>query len=560
LVSDTDVKVKEAERQIDAFFDAQTRIKGLYKPAVIDALLERAELLVTGHRSSGERYEQAITALRFNACEGLNWSLRAAKRLCSDRKSRVRYDLDQIALECISDGMSYAFVEDAFYSSWKGYASATFPAEHELLFRPTGSTLDARLRRFRTNDDVEKPTRETRPNFLLDPDSPTAQRFVESLMEKSKVVKGHGFVWSVADEVIREVAEVFSDFISSSLESVTINLGSISLDQLASGMGIICAVCQIHSLVSILSADDPSDLASGFNWPALFRKRIEWVRWFELLGVNEQVLATLMLNFEDTSSDVAITPLVPIDSEYLGVVPSIMLHSNWPRNLVALLARKFNPAYSAYSISKEDVLLKDLKQRFPGLVRGTKIRLPNWKGQRLPDIDAILGEPQSDQIVIAEVKWLLSASSTKDVIARNDNLKKGTRQLMLIKEFLMENPTYLRERGIITGRRQDMTFLLLCKGHLGNEDVIGPGMTMSDYNTFKDYLGTSGLKTTIERLGQYDYLPVEGRDFTVDVMRQQLGQWILGWSQVHPMALPPDEETDALEELCMITSKYIPMR
>jgi hypothetical protein len=461
-----DMKVKEADRQIDAFFDAQTRIKGLYKPAVIDALLEGAELLVTGHRAFGERYEQAITALRLNVCNGLNWALRAANRLCSEKKSQVPHDIDQIALECISDGMSYAFVEDAFYSYWKGYASATFPTEQQLIIRPTGSTLDARLRRFQKNDEFENLTKEIRPNPLTDVHSPTFQRFTESFMEQSKVINGHGFVWSVADEVVKEVAEVFSDFISSRLESVTIDLGSIRLDQLASGMGVICAVCQIHSLASIFSADDPTDLASGFNWPSLFRERIEWLRWFELLGVNEQVLATLTFNLEDANRDVAIIPLVPIDSEYLGVVPSIMLHTNWPRNLVALLARKFTSAYSTYSASKEDVLLKDLKEYFPGLVRGTKIRLPNWKGRGLPDIDVILGEPQSDQRVIAEVKWLLSASSTKDVIARNDYLKKGTRQLKLIEEFLVENPNYLRERGITTGRPQNVSFLLLWKGHL----------------------------------------------------------------------------------------------
>ena len=188
------------------------------------------------------------------------------------------------------------------------------------------------------------------------------------------------------------------------------------------------------------------------------------------------------------------------------------------------------------------------------------IHLPNWKGQRLPDIDLILGEPQSDDIVIAEVKWQLSPSSTKDVIARNEYLKKGTRQLKLIQEFLIENPNYLRERRIITGNPQDLTFLLLCKGRLGNEDVIGPGMTMADYDTFKDYLATSGLKAALGRLVDYDYLPVEGRDFTVDVRRLQFGQWILGWSQIHPMELPPDNETDALEELYMITSKYMPRR
>ena len=232
-----DIKVKEAEKQIDAFFDAQLGIKGLYKPAVIDAFLERAELLITGHRASGERYEQAIMALRFNVCEGLNWALRAANRLCSDRKSRVPHNIDRIALECISDGMSYMFVEDAFYSYWKGYASARFPTEHELILRPTGSTLDARLRRFRPNDDIEKPTREVKPNPLLDLDSPITQRFVESFMEKSKVVKGHGFIWSVADEVITEVAEVFSGLISSYLESVTIDLGAIRLDSARFGDG-----------------------------------------------------------------------------------------------------------------------------------------------------------------------------------------------------------------------------------------------------------------------------------------------------------------------------------
>jgi len=85
-------------------------------------------------------------------------------------------------------------------------------------------------------------------------------------------------------------------------------------------------------------------------------------------------------------------------------------------------------------------------------------------------------------------------------------------------------------------------------------------MTMADYDTFRDYLRISGLKATLGRLVDYDYLPVEGRDFMVDIRRLQFGQWILGWSQMQLMVLPPDEETDTLEELYMLTSKYIPRR
>ena len=54
-----DIVVEEAERPIDAFFDVQTGINGLYEPSVIDALIERAELLVTGHRASGERRDMS---------------------------------------------------------------------------------------------------------------------------------------------------------------------------------------------------------------------------------------------------------------------------------------------------------------------------------------------------------------------------------------------------------------------------------------------------------------------------------------------------------------------
>ena len=80
--------------------------------------------------------------------------------------------------------------------------------------------------------------------------------------------------------------------------------------------------------------------------------------------------------------------------------------------------------------------------------------------------------------------------------------------------------------------------MLLCKGHMGSEDVLKPGIVMADWDVFGDYVGRFSLAEAVERLAAYDYLPVEGKDFTVDVTRLQFGDWVLGWKQFHAPELP----------------------
>lgn len=560
MSDDTRARVSKVEREIDGYFDRQLRVRGIYRPALISALLDVAEMLVTGHRAPDEKYSQAIRALYINVVNGLNWSLRAAHRLGSDDRRAVPTDPHRIAHDCISDGMAYPFVEDAFFSYWKGYATVTFPGDKEILFTPTGEQLDARLRRHDSRDEIEVAAKPAKTNPLLDPSSPLAKRFVKSLMKRSKVKRIGGFIWNVDRDVVKAVANIICEFIASRVDASEIELDDVSLSDLVRGIGVVCAVSQIHSLVSIITGDDPTDVSTSLNWPALYRDRREWLRWFSLLGADERVLSILTFDCDDKNADVAITPLVSVDAQYLGVVPSVVLRSNWPRNLLVLLARKFGAAYSTYSASKEDRLLAAFSQSQPGLVRGQKIRLPEWQGRRLPDIDMVLSDAEEKLVVIAEMKWQLSASDTRDIIARNEYLKKGVGQLTRIRDFLSENPGYLRERQILNGFTEaDRTvYALLCKGHLGSEDVIQPGIVMADWDVFSDYVGRFPLQKAMQRLGAYDYLPIQGRDFTVETTRLQFGEWVLGWKQFHAPELPPDTETEALEALYRSAYKFFP--
>ncbi len=557
---DIKARVSQAEREIDDYFERELRIQGIYRPALIDAMLDVAEKLVTGHRAPGDKYDAAVRALHVNVADGLNWSLRRAGRLGSDDRRAIPSDLDQMAHGCISDGMAYPFVESAFYSFWKGYATVAFATEKEILFTPTGGRLDARLRRHPSKDGMEREIKAIKANPLLDPGSPVAGKFVKSLMEGSRVERVGGIIWDVDRDVIREVAETMAEFFTGRVGDTEIKTGGVSLSGLVKGVGVVCAVSEIHSLVSILLSDDPTDVSTSVNWPSLVRPKTEWLRWFDLLSADEHVLSALTFDAEDKAGDVAITPLVPIDSENLGVVPSLAMRSNWPRNVLILLAKRFTAAYSAYSALKEDRLLAAFRESHGDLVRATKVRLPEWQGRQLPDIDMVVADTDEQLVGITEVKWQLSASETRDVIARNDYLKKGAEQLARIREFLSQNPSYLLDRGVL--RRvldaDKAAYLLLCKGHLGSEDVIRPGMVMADWDVFGDHVGTFPLAEVMRRLSAYDYLPIEGRDFTVDVTRLQFGEWVVGWKQFHALDLPPDNETEELEALYRSAYKFLP--
>jgi hypothetical protein len=80
------------------------------------------------------------------------------------------------------------------------------------------------------------------------------------------------------------------------------------------------------------------------------------------------------------------------------------------------------------------------------------------KGKQLPDIDILMGEPGLSQLVVCEVKWQLSGSSTREVINRDEYLKKGLRQLEAIREFLTVHPWFLRSRALLDRSTQPSDF------------------------------------------------------------------------------------------------------
>ena len=68
---------------------------------------------------------------------------------------------------------------------------------------------------------------------------------------------------------------------------------------------------------------------------------------------------------------------------------------------------------------------------------------------RLPDIDVLIKDPGDSAILIGELKWIRQPIRAIDQINKDAELEEGFKQLRDIREFLQQNPHYLKECGII---------------------------------------------------------------------------------------------------------------
>lgn len=135
----------------------------------------------------------------------------------------------------------------------------------------------------------------------------------------------------------------------------------------------------------------------------------------------------------------------------------------------------------------------------------------------------------------------------------------GRSDLLAIRRFLEANPGYLRQSGRIDfdpdpGR---VDFVLLCKGHLGNEDVIEEGTLLCDYVVFVDALKKGGLDAALERARTFDYLPSPEKDFKLVDVGVKFGDWIVRWKKTAPPETTEDNETDEVEQYYKDSMRYL---
>jgi hypothetical protein len=120
-------------------------------------------------------------------------------------------------------------------------------------------------------------------------------------------------------------------------------------------------------------------------------------------------------------------------------------------------------------------------------------------------------------ILIGELKWIRQPIRAIDQIDKDAELEEGFRQLRNIREFLRQNPHYLKECGIIErGEHQPiLSYAVIARDHITNT-LAKDGIWLAEFDALNWALNNSiNLTDAIKRFQTYDWLPLEGRDFVV---------------------------------------------
>jgi hypothetical protein len=377
----------------------------------------------------------------------------------------------------------------------------------------------------------------------------------------AKLEQMGGLSYVMDETLLRNFAEGFRAFFARRIEMpMETVLGGVTLDGLVRAYSVICAAARLHKWVSFLSK--PPEFEMSVNWPSLWRTEAEWKKMFELFCPHDQVDSLANLFRFDPSrsdSDITLTPLVELGLGYLAISPTSVLRSNFFRNVLVLLIRRFPKEYSTYTSGREKMLTASARRTLGSHWIAGGIPLPKWKGKQLPDIDLLVRQGDDAPIVVSEVKWQLSGSSTREVINRDEYLKKGLRQLETIREFLAAHPQFLQSRHLWDRPTQmsDFEFVLLCKGHLGSETIQSEGILKCDYEIFLQAIRRQGINAALQLAREHSYLPRLGSDFTMEPIIVRFGKWRLNWWTLLARSLPEDDESKIVLDFYSDSAEFL---
>lgn len=295
----------------------------------------------------------------------------------------------------------------------------------------------------------------------------------------------------------------------------SVDLGPYTVGDLKRGYAALTTIFSVHE-----------DLCFRFgirqheypvNSCVMMRTPDEWTGLVSRIsGLGEDESAALVddLTLRDRFWDLHVQPFVPVDENMLAVAPQFPLHSRPDENILRVCGHRRRSYFDEASRLKEQEMLDDLLPRCPKHFSPSgPISLPNG----LPNIDFLLVDEDSATVLVAELKWLRKPHGWRERLERDEDFKKGLRQLSDIRGFLAQNLSYLSDRGKLT-RRLDkypqVAFVLVARDHFSWPNV--DDSTVADYEVFKQRVSEAGsLPGLIDSLRSYDWLPVGNTHFEV---------------------------------------------
>jgi hypothetical protein len=221
-----------------------------------------------------------------------------------------------------------------------------------------------------------------------------------------------------------------------------------------------------------------------------------------------------------------IHPFVPLDGFVLALAPQFPLASAVDDNIVRSFSYRYPALFSSQNTEKESAMRERVADAAVRFLFDHSIELPD----KTTEIDVLLADDVSSTVLFVELKWSRKPNRSLERIARDEDIAKGLTQLQLIRAYVRKHPDFLRERGklpLSLTAYANVHFLLVAWDHwfwIDPED----GIAIVSFDAFLPALKSgTNLQGLVAELLNYEWLPVEDRDFRVDYVAASVNDAIL---------------------------------
>jgi hypothetical protein len=299
---------------------------------------------------------------------------------------------------------------------------------------------------------------------------------------------------------------------------IALDLGGNTLEDFNRFFGAFTVIAAAHEFLCFAWGRQHGTFP--YDAAVMVKLKSDWVRVLaRLSGLTPSIAAIILddLVFDvEKSIDLTLQPLVPLGkgSPWLAVAPPFPLSSRSDENILRNLSLSKNSVFSETSNSKEDELRNLVKAKCPQFSPQGPRTLP----KALPDIDLILTDEVLSTLVICEAKWIRKTVKAVEHVARDEDVAKGFGQLEKIRDFLAANPLHLKQLKTLPrpyDQYQNVYFIVLARDHwLWRER--GKQIAILEFEAFVRIVSSStDLHVALDELLLYEWLPVQGSDFTV---------------------------------------------
>ena len=297
-----------------------------------------------------------------------------------------------------------------------------------------------------------------------------------------------------------------------------VSLGAFTVADFSQVYSALLSICAAHEHLCFLWQHKSKVYPSVSC--VLVRTVDEWIAVLSVLsGVSSDKCGSILgdLTFDLVRGrDLHTQPMIPLgrQAHRLAIAPPFPLHSRPDENVLSVCSERDPKVYSIASVAKETEMLSAIVARLKHFTTRSAVKLPNGN----PDIDLLVEDADGATVIFAELKWIRKPLKAFEIAARDEDVGKGIRQLKKIRAFLQGNPGHLAKIGKMNASLNAYTnvyYLLVCRDHWTWTDPDDDIFT-AEYSAFENCLRDStDLKSAVNRLLKYEWLPQEGRDFHI---------------------------------------------